>query len=1026
MDDLHDRSHAATLERERRQRALHRLRLTREKIGARLELIAPMVHRRRAPLPPFRVSDLDAPVFAPPLEADAADWAVIPPHSYWGKANLNFLMKTRLTVPETWDSRMLALHLPLGVLGDIFNHPEGMVYLDGVALGSADRYHHTVPLPPEIADGKPHEIAIHGWTGLAGWPPDPSSRAQLYMGEPALVERSRDTLDFVRLAKAVLETATLTDNPNLIAGLDAAFGVLDTRDPLGHLFYASVPGALVTLRGALLEAGEALDVDLHGIGHAHMDVAYLWTIDQIRLKNQRTYSNVLRLMHANEAFTFSHSQPALYAMTKADFPALYGEIKKRVAEGRWEVMGGMWVEPDLNIPGAEALVRQLILGRGFYREEFGEVETDVLWLPDTFGFPGQLPQLMKMAGLKYFVTNKLNWNQINRVPWASHHWEGIDGSTVLAHILTTPRAVQYLPFPTNYKSDLSASEVRGTWSNAHGAARGALPICYGYGDGGGGPTEDLLAKAEAYGAMPGMPRFKMSSVRAAMEELAEAVPDEQLWQGEHYMEGHRGVYTSQGWIKRANRKAEWALHEIEAIAALLGRAVDLRPEWETLCLHQFHDILTGTSITEVFEEARASFAALRAALEAKLAALFPDEGAAVIYNTAPTTGARLALVPPELAPEQGQPVEDGVLCWFDDLQGYCARSVARAQLAPHAARASIGNVHAWLDNGLMRVRVLPNGHVAEILCKETGWQALAEGQHGNRLIAFEDRPICWDAWDIDPYFEDNQEDVTNARQFEVIENGPLRAAVRVTHLWRDCEIRQTIRLSAGSRRLDFVTEIDWNVSHILLKVAFPANIAADTALYDIQWGSIRRSTSRNSDFDAARFEVPAQKWALLSDGARGAALLNDCKYGYDIHGHVMRLSLIKSATSPDPIADQGRHVFTYSFLPLPGDDRAELDHEAYDLNAPLRVAHGQECAALIEVSEGVIVETVRPVDGEIEFRLFEARRAPRDALLRFSKTPLALRVCDIFGTTERVLEPSREVRLSLGAAQIVTLRARFS
>ncbi|MEM6479933.1 MAG: glycoside hydrolase family 38 C-terminal domain-containing protein [Pseudomonadota bacterium] len=279
---------------------------------------------------------------------------------------------------------------------------------------------------------------------------------------------------------------------------------------------------------------------------------------------------------------------------------------------------------------------------------------------------------------------------------------------------------------------------------------------------------------------------------------------------------------------------------------------------------------------------------------------------------------------------------------------------------------------------------------------------------------------------MDPYFEDNQEDVTNARQFEVIENGPLRAAVRVTHLWRDCEIRQTIRLSAGSRRLDFVTEIDWNVSHILLKVAFPANIAADTALYDIQWGSIRRSTSRNSDFDAARFEVPAQKWALLSDGARGAALLNDCKYGYDIHGHVMRLSLIKSATSPDPIADQGRHLFTYSFLPLPGDDRAELDHEAYDLNAPLRVAHGQECAALIEVSEGVIVETVRPVDGEIEFRLFEARRAPRDALLRFSKTPLALRVCDIFGTTERVLEPSREVRLSLGAAQIVTLRARFS
>ncbi|MEL6689117.1 MAG: glycoside hydrolase family 38 C-terminal domain-containing protein [Pseudomonadota bacterium] len=1015
MDDLQD------LERDRRQRALHRLRLTREKLGARLALIAPMVHRRSQPLPPFRLRKLPTAMVDAPFDEAPSDWPEIPHHSYWGGANLDFLMKTTVDVPEGWDARHLALHLPLGALGDIFNHPEAMVYLDDLPLGSADRYHHTIPLPEGAAGS--HVLMLHGWTGLAGWPPDPNSRAQLYMDAPALVELCPDTLDFIRLAQTVHDTATHTDNPDLIAALDAAFGVLDTRDPLGEAFYASVPGALVTLRGALLEAGTPLDAQLHGIGHAHMDVAYLWTIDQIRLKNQRTYSNVLRLMEADDGFHFSHSQPALYEMTKQDFPEIYEGIKTRVAEGRWEVMGGMWVEPDLNIPGPEALVRQLTLGRAFFREEFGDVETPILWLPDTFGFPGQIPQLMKLAGLEWFVTNKLNWNQINRVPWASHHWEGIDGTRVKAHILTTPRAVQYLPFPTNYKSDLSAAEVRGTLTNAQGAATAHLPICYGYGDGGGGPTEDLISKAHAFAGMPGMPQFAMSTVKAWME--ATEVPAEQFHAGEHYMEGHRGVFTSQGWIKRANRKAEWALHEAEAIAAMVGQEIDLTREWKTLCLHQFHDILTGTSITEVFEDARRDFATLRESLEQRAQGLLPADGSLVAINTAPTRGPRVAEVKGEAETHAAQKTADGALCYFADLPGYSARAISTAQTPTHAARASVGEKRAWLDNGLIRVKILPNGHIEEVTDLETGWQALAEGENGNRLIAFEDRPICWDAWDIDPYYEDNQEEVTNARQFEVVENGPVRAAVRVTHLWRGCEIVQTIRLTAGSRRIDFVTEIDWHVSHILLKVAFPVSVTTQTALYDIQWGAIRRSTSRASDFDAARFEVPAQKWALLADGERGAALLNDCKYGHDIHGHVMRLSLIKSATSPDPVADQGRHVFTYSFLPMAQLDRDELDHAAYDLNAPLRVAAGPEVAPVIEAPPGVVVETLRSVDGETEFRLFEARRKPQTVLLKFSQTPRRLRVTDIFGVTEEELEASQEIELTLRSAQIVTLRAAF-
>ena len=1009
------------MERDRRKRAIHRLKLTREKLGARLQLIAPMVYRRRLPLPPFLLKELDRPDVAPPLSEAPSGWPEVPHHSYWGGAELNFLMKTRVSVPEDWNASRLALHLPLGVLGDIFNHPEAMVYLGDQPLGSADRYHHAIPLPDGTCGE--HDLTLHGWTGLAGWQPDPESRAKLYMGAPALVERCPDTLDFVRLAQSVHDVAIHTDNPDLIAALDAAFSVLDTRDPMAEAFFASVPGALATLRGALLEAGAPMEAQIHAVGHAHMDIAYLWTIDQIRLKNQRTYSNVLRLMEADPEYRFSHSQPALYQMTKQDFPEIYEAIKARVAEGRWEVMGGMWVEPDLNIPGPEALVRQLVLGRDFFRDEFGEVETPILWLPDTFGFPGQVPQLMKHAGLEWFLTNKLNWNQINRVPWASHHWEGIDGTRVKAHILTTPRAVQHLPFPTNYKSDLSASEVRGTWLNANGVATDHLPICFGYGDGGGGPTEDLLAKAHAYAAMPGMPKLAMSTIRAWME--ATKVPEDQLWPGEHYMEGHRGVFTSQGWIKRANRKTEWALHEAEALAAMLGRDIDLTEAWKVLCLHQFHDILAGTSITEVFDDACIAFADLRDEIEAGAQGLLPVQGELVAFNTSPTRGPRVAVVAGDAETHAAQKTADGALCWFADLPGYSSRAISTAQTPPHAAHASVADETAWLDNGLIRARVLPNGHLEEVTDHETGWQALAEGEHGNRLLAFEDRPICWDAWDIDPYFEDHQEVVANARQFEVIENGQIRAAVRVTHIWRGCEIVQTIRITAGSRRIDFVTEIDWHVSHILLKVAFPVNVIAEQALYDIQWGAVRRSTSRTSDFDAARFEVPAQKWALLEDGAQGAALLNDCKYGYDTHGHVMRLSLIKSATSPDPVADQGRHVFTYSFMPMGQMDMAALDHAAYDLNAPLRVAKGPELPPMIEASEGVIVETVRPLGDEIEFRLFEARRETREATLTFPSAPRELRLTDFFGKTLQTLPAAQTVKLPLAGAEIVTLRARL-
>ena len=984
---------------------------TAEKIATRLDLIAPHIHRRRQPLPEFGIRPLPGAILDAPICEDPTYWEKIPHNSYWGHADLNFVMKCSFQVPTGWNPDQIALHFPLGVLGDIFNHPEALVHVDRIPIGSADRYHHTLPLRADLADGRSHVLSLHGWTGLAGWPPDPKCKAKLFMGSPEIVERDPVLLGFYQLAQTALDTArTLgveTDHGTaLLEALDRAFIALDTRDPIGDRLYESARNALELLRDLVARAGDPLDVTVHGIGHAHMDIAYLWPISQIRLKNARTFSNVLRLMEEDPDFTFSHSQPQLYAMVAEDYPEIFEQIKARVAEGRWEVMGGMWVEPDLNVPGPEALIRQMTLGRGYFKDTFGDVETPVLWLPDTFGFPAQIPQLMKMAGLKWFVTNKLNWNQINQVPSSTHHWEGLDGTRVLAHVLTTPRDVQYLPFPTNYKSDLSAPEVLGTWtrSTAPVTVRD-LPICYGYGDGGGGPTETLLAKARLFQNMPGMPRFRHSTVRQTFEKLEAHARDLPVWSGEHYMEGHRGVFTSQGWIKRANRLAEAALHEAEALAAMAGQTPDLEDAWRLLCLNQFHDIITGTSITEVFDDARKDFAAIRkmTAAACELAASALALNTPAVANVSPISGARMACVDPETKVE-GQLTEDGKLIYFNALPSYSVTDVRAATTPETSVTCTAVDDTIVLENAFLRVVLTSDGRVKTAYDKGAEKHILREGALGNQLIAFEDRPICWDAWDIDASYEDRPELVQGNSSLRIVEEGPLRACIEVTTQWKRSKIRQRIQLCAHSSRVDFVTDVDWHEQHTLLKAAFPTGIEAKTAEFDIQWGRVERAATRDTSFDAARFEVPAQKWAQVRDAHLAVALLNDCKYGYDVLGGTLRITLIKSATSPDPVADQGRHVFTYSLFSYDPGRPELLDHEAYDLNAALRILRGHsegkgaEGAFLKSDHPGVILQTLKPSENgdAVIVRGFESKGKPATATLRMSKRIARACLVDIF------------------------------
>lgn len=1028
----------------------HQRRLTEEKIRTRLDLIRRARHRRRRVMSPFRLHVLPAADTQPPL--GARNGSLIPWESHWATADTHFLLQTEVEIPH-WSAP--ALYLPLGEAGDIFTHPEALAFVNGVPFASADRYHHTLPLDPSLS-GTTIELALHGWTGWTGWPPDPDDRREVFMGLCAIVDVNEELDAFLTRAEVAWDVARYLDvhRPEkhaILNALDAAFHAVDTRDTRAM---AETIARAHDVLDAKLAGSHAMDLTLHGIGHAHMDIAYLWPISQIRQKNARTYSNVLRLMERHSDYCFSHSQPQLYQWTKEDFPEIFARIKARVAEGRWEPMGGMWVEPDLNMPNGESLVRQIQLGRSWFATEFGpDAETPVLWLPDTFGFPAQIPQLMALSGLTAFLTNKVNWNQFNQMPSSTTRWEGLDGSRVVAQFLTTPRDVQYLPFPTNYKSDLSAEEVIGTWErNTAKEAVTALPICYGYGDGGGGPTETLIGKAKAFAAMPGAPRLKMSTVRAFFEDIADAkLP---TWVGEIYLEGHRGVLTSQAWIKRANRQGEILLHEAEALGAIAHLATGHRPPdltraWELLCLNQFHDVVTGTSVSQVFVDAHRQHEHIRDAGEAAVSAAMlalhevAEPGAcALVANTRPFGGPTHAIVRDELdapmllpegTPLAAQPVKWGTLLALPNVPAYSVASVgdgATEGVNVDPVRATLGEAGAVLENALIRIEIAQNGQLKRIYDKDADRDVLSEP--GNQLQAFEDRPISWDAWDIDPFFEDRLEVIDRPATLDLIEQGPLRAVLEVAHDWRASKIKQKITLWHDSKRIDFATYVVWAERHILLKVAFPVAIRCSRATYEVQFGQVDRPTHRNTSWDWARFEVPAQKWADLSEAGYGVALLNDCKYGYDIAGNVIRLSLIKSSTMPDSGADQGGHRFTYSLLPHTGDWRNGVREAAYALNMPIRCdpverGQGKTLEGFGTDARNIVIETAVIDSGALILRLFEAHGARGTVTISLPERVTFAAKVDLLGKElEPVALADGHAELWVRPHEIVTLRCTLS
>jgi alpha-mannosidase len=1002
-------------------------------------------------------ADLDA---ARVPDFDDSSASLLAPGSAWCEAlNQTVWLRFQLTRPADWpvqDTALVARRFgtqPLDPaaarIGRDLQRMQGMLYLNGSAYHGLDQYHRLVYLP----EGPDYCFAASVWTGLAelDWQPNPSFHlARIDSGAVQL------SYDLVILADA-LQALPADDpaRPRVERIAEMALGAIDWGSVGSERFRRGLLSAHQRVEAALSElTTAAYEPTLTAVGHAHIDCAWLWPISQTREKAGRTWTTALRLMERYPEYRFVASTPLQYEMVKQRFPETFAGIHERIREGRWEAVGGMWVEADCNLPDGESLARQLLVGTRYFEREFG-VSPRVVWLPDSFGFTWSLPTLMAAAGLPYFVTHKLSWSTTNRIPHDTFRWRGPEGSEVLAHFLCTPSLTP--GEHTTYNGHLLPSVARGAWRRFQDRhLQDELLVAFGWGDRGGGPTIDMIEAGRRLKSLPGFPRVEMGRVHGFFERLEQRLATQDpaeipVWDGELYLEYHRGTYTGQARQKRRNALAQRLFHTAELYAAtaraLLGTDYPreaLDEGWKLILTNQFHDILPGSAISQVYREAEQDFLTVTeigthlvdSATSAICEALQLSADALVVFNPSPYPSAGYVEMPASAAvdvPFPSQPTADGdALVW---CEGVPANGYKAFVTGEPATRGSDLQVSAReLETPFWHIQLDGSGRISRLFDHVNQREVIPPSEPGNQLVVFEDRPINYDAWDIDAFYRAKRRDVDRLESVEVREFGPERAMLELRWRFGDrTRIVQRLCVYARSPRIDFVTQVDWQERQSLLKVAFPTSIRSRRATYEIQFGAIERPTHRNTSWDEAAFEVPAQRWADLSDASYGVALLADCKHGYSVHGTTLWLSLLKGAIDPDPDADRGQQTFTYCLLPHAAGLEA-VRRAAYDLTRPMLLrrapAHGGALPSTFSAAHvdnpHAVVETVKWAEDEdaLILRIYEAEGGAGPATLRLGVTPFAVDEVDLLEHNPRRLSPMHDgaVPLSLRAHEIKTLR----
>jgi alpha-mannosidase len=955
--------------------AAHR-EYTRERLQRFEERLAAAVHPERV-----AIADL---MLAGPVgriehaAAQALEYRRVGPGEQLGPLFATYWLRVAATVPEAWAGARVDLVLD--------TRSEATLWLDGRAVqglnssGTQPRPDATLVEPARGGERLAFEVEI-ACNGPFGRDVEGQGERGPFRSLSPFVLDACELARFDPAAWRRLWDFAVLRELELEPGLDPAFAgaLLAGLDDFCNAVETGVGGDEIL---AALYAGHAAGGphELSAVGHAHLDTAWLWPVEESWRKAQRAFATQVRLMDEYPEHVFCASQAQHYAWVRDRDPALWEAIRERVARGQWTPVGGSWIEPDCNLPSGESLARQLLHGQRFFECELGRRCTE-LWQPDVFGYTAQLPQLMRQAGIARFLTQKLSWNRFTAPEHHTFTWQGLDGSQVLTHF----------PPTDTYNAEATVAELRRGVRDYrdHARSRDSL-LVFGHGDGGGGPTRAMLERLRRARDLRGLPRTTLRSPQAFFDRLEAGARDLCTVVGELYFEYHRGTYTSQAALKRGNRRCEAALHDAELLSAVAARLrglayprAELAEAWRVLLVNQFHDILPGTSIAEVNERARADLAGVEAAADGMvgtaLAALGSGGGAAaspggtpVAVNTTPFARRSVARDPA------------GALVVVD-APPYGVGAAAGTAEPVRVSRTPDGS--AVLENEHLTATLTAGGSLASLVHRATGREALAAP--GNRLELYEDRPVAYDAWDIDPGHLDTRADCPPADGIAQLDAEPLRAEVAFERaVGRASRLRQTFRLDASARRLEVHTTADWHEGHRLLKVAFPLAVHADSATYETAFGATRRPTHYSTRADLARYEVPGHRFADLSEHGFGVALLTDSKYGYSAFGETLRISLLRAPKAPDPTADMGEHAFAYAILPHAGGwQEGGVVGEARAFDAPLRWGAGVAAGSWAQVdAPGLVLDTVKLAEDSdaVVLRLYEAHGGRGRARIRLA------------------------------------------
>ena len=959
-------------------------------------------------------------------------WEVFPVDTRIGGADMHYWFRSKFKTPEADKDCYFVLQCTTGREG-LWNgsNPQCLMYLNGEMVQGFDTNHTDTYLEPDT------EYTMHNYVYIGSIEELIDHKIAIKSVNSRIEKLYHDMRVPFECCEMLEENSD--DYINIMSALIGTANCIDFRNPYSKEYYDSIEKAISFIETELYEKLCSTDGKpvVNCIGHSHIDVEWLWTRFQTREKIQRTASTVTTLMKKYPEFKFMLTQPEIYQYLKEEASEKYEEVKELVKEGRWEPEGAMYVESDCNLVSGESFVRQILYGKRFFKDEF-DVESNILFHPDVFGYSGALPQILKKSGIDYFATSKISLNDTNTFPNDTFIWKGIDGTEIFTHLVTSQEYTHEPTRRTVYGGMLEPKWIKGNWNRYQQKEYcKSTMMTFGWGDGGGGPTGEMLENAKRLEkGIPGMPVVKIKFMREILEDIKKQFEEGcrknhyvPKWEGEMYLEFHRGTYTSVARNKKNNRKSELMMQNIEALSCIdemFGGEYDkagIDKNWKLVLHNQFHDIIPGSSIKEVYELSDIDYANIKDYCEGEikkkiemLAGNVKADSGILVYNP----------------------------LGFERRGNICinGKTVETNEKIPAFGWKVLSNFDAQSEvkiSGLTAenkfyIMTLDNaGRVIRLFDKSAEREVIVSGKVGNEMQVFEDMPRVYDNWEINDYYVHKQWIVDEPCEIKPITDG-TRGGFEVKRKYMNSEIVQHIWLYTKSRRIDFENSIDWHENEQLLKFAFPLDVHFNSATYEIQYGNVTRPAHQNTSWDKAKFEVFGHKWVDVSENGYGVALLNDCKYGHNIDGDTLKITAIKCGRWPNDKDDREKHTFTYSLLPHMGDLYSSgVINEAYCLNQPLISADVSGGCGTLEnefsfVScdkPNVIIETVKKAEDEngVIVRMYDAFDSRTKAEITVADGFKKAYLCDLMENNIKELEfDGNIVKIPVSNFEIVTLR----